>query len=79
MIASVKAGRSTMELGTVPIADDASNSPMYEKILEAEAQVEPRIKLLFREENGNISAASNSALAPSGDFLPPSCSTTTIF
>ena len=38
--------------------------------MEAEAQVEPRIKLVFREENGNISAASNSALAlATGDFL----------
>ncbi len=43
---------------------------MFAKYWRREAQVEPRIKLVFREENGNISAASNSALAlATGDFL----------
>ena len=48
----------------------ASKQPHVRKILEGEARAEPRIKLVFREENGNISAASNSALAlATGDFL----------
>ena len=68
MIASVKA--QIYDDWELCIADDASKQPHVREILEAEAQVEPRIKLVFREENGNISAASNSALAlATGDFL----------
>ncbi len=68
MIASVKA--QIYDDWELCIADDGSKQPHVREILEAEAQVEPRIKLVFREENGNISAASNSALAlATGDFL----------
>ncbi len=45
------------------IADDHSPSPHICKILEEFAAKDPRIKIVFRAENGHISAASNSALA----------------
>ncbi len=45
------------------IADDASTQPHVRQILEEYAQHDDRIKLLFRTENGHISAASNTALA----------------
>ncbi len=45
------------------LADDASTDPAVRPFLEARAAAEPRIKLTFRERNGHISAASNSALA----------------
>ena len=68
MIASVKA--QIYDDWELCIADDASKQPHIRQILEAEARAEPRIKLVFREENGNISAASNSALAlATGDFI----------
>lgn len=52
------------------IADDASTKPHIKKVLKEYADKDPRIKLVFREKNGNISAASNSALdLVSGDFL----------
>ena len=44
------------------IADDASSAPHVMQILESYARREPRIKLALRNENGNISDASNSAL-----------------
>lgn len=44
------------------IADDASTDPTIRKFLEAARKKDPRIKVTFREENGHISAASNSAL-----------------
>ena len=52
------------------IADDASpNGRVREVLRELEAQ-EPRIKVHFRDVNGHISAASNSALAlASGEFI----------
>src|SRR5581483_9435983 len=43
------------------IADDASSEPHVRPILEDYARREPRIKLALRQENGNISEASNSA------------------
>jgi O-antigen biosynthesis protein len=68
MIASVKA--QIYDDWELCIADDGSKQPHVREILEAEARAEPRIKLVFRAENGNISAASNSALAlATGDFL----------
>ncbi|SED42633.1 Glycosyltransferase, GT2 family [Rhizobiales bacterium GAS188] len=68
MIASVKA--QIYEEWELCIADDASTQPHVRAILEAEARAEPRIKLTFRPENGNISAASNSALElASGEFV----------
>ena len=44
------------------IADDASTDKTIRPILERYASEDARIKLVFRETNGHISAASNSAL-----------------
>ena len=52
------------------IADDASKEPHVRKILERYQKKDPRIKVVIREANGHISAASNSALALAhGDFI----------
>jgi O-antigen biosynthesis protein len=52
------------------IADDASTEPHVRPILEKAAREDSRIKVVFRETNGHISAASNSALAlAQGDFV----------
>lgn len=68
MIASVRA--QIYENWELCIADDASKRPHVRSILKAAARAEPRIKLIFRTENGNISAASNSALnLATGDFI----------
>ncbi|HWD53672.1 MAG TPA: glycosyltransferase family 2 protein, partial [Acidimicrobiales bacterium] len=45
------------------IADDASTETEIRALLDSYAASDPRIKLVRREENGHISAASNSALA----------------
>ncbi|MBA2623785.1 MAG: glycosyltransferase [Chthoniobacterales bacterium] len=45
------------------LADDASTDPAVRPFLEASATSDPRIRVTFRETNGHISAASNSALA----------------
>jgi glycosyltransferase involved in cell wall biosynthesis len=45
------------------IADDASPSAEVREILRAYSESDPRIKVVFRPQNGHISAASNSALA----------------
>lgn len=51
------------------IADDCSPSPHIRCVLEEYAAREKRIKLVFRNENGHISAASNSALElATGEF-----------
>lgn len=51
------------------IADDASKAPQVRKVLEEYAAKDPRIKVVFREQNGHISESSNSALAlASGEF-----------
>jgi glycosyltransferase involved in cell wall biosynthesis/predicted SAM-dependent methyltransferase len=44
------------------IADDASTDKRIRPILESYAREDTRIKVVFREKNGHISAASNSAL-----------------
>ena len=44
------------------IADDASTLPHIRPLIEEFVQRDPRIKAIFRPENGHISAASNSAL-----------------
>lgn len=44
------------------IADDLSPDPAIRPILERYAAEDPRIKVVFRDRNGHISAASNSAL-----------------
>lgn len=48
------------------IADDASPSPHVRKVLEEYAARDKRVKVVFRAENGHISAASNSALELAG-------------
>ncbi|MGZ8172764.1 MAG: glycosyltransferase family 2 protein [Methylobacter sp.] len=44
------------------IADDASTDAAIRPILERYAKADPRIVVVFRERNGHVSAASNSAL-----------------
>ncbi|MBI5381816.1 MAG: glycosyltransferase [Opitutae bacterium] len=44
------------------IADDASTAPHVRTVLERAAAADPRIRVIFRPENGHISRASNSAL-----------------
>jgi len=52
------------------IADDASTDPRVPALLLKFAQEDPRIKVILREQNGHISAASNSALElASHDFI----------
>ncbi len=52
------------------IADDASSNPETRTILDDYARRDRRIKLVYRNENGHISAASNSALQlATGDFI----------
>ncbi|HSZ36904.1 MAG TPA: glycosyltransferase family 2 protein [Acidimicrobiales bacterium] len=45
------------------IADDCSTDPAVMQVLEECAATDPRVKLIRREENGHISAASNTALS----------------
>ncbi|MBM3535863.1 MAG: glycosyltransferase family 2 protein [Alphaproteobacteria bacterium] len=45
------------------IADDASTAPHVRAVLDEYAKQDARVKVVFRERNGHISAASNSALA----------------
>lgn len=52
------------------MADDASPKPHVVPYLKKAEQSDARIKVAYRKENGNISAATNSALAiASGDFI----------
>lgn len=52
------------------IADDASPSPRVRRVLEEYARRDTRIRVEFRERNGHISEASNSALAiAGGEFI----------
>jgi len=52
------------------IADDASTDAATKNALAAQAKRDARIKVVYRNENGHISAASNSALAlASGEFV----------
>lgn len=52
------------------IADDRSPDPGVRKLLERLAKEDPRIKLVYRAENGHISRASNSALeVAAGEFV----------
>jgi glycosyltransferase involved in cell wall biosynthesis len=52
------------------IADDASPQPHVRPILEDYAKADARIKVVFREKNGHISASSNSALEiATGEFV----------
>lgn len=52
------------------LADDCSPLPHVRKILEEYVARDKRIKVVFRDENGHISAASNSALElATGEFV----------
>ena len=52
------------------IADDASPQPHVRRILEEAAQTDPRVKPVFRAENGHIARATNSALeVATGEFV----------
>jgi len=52
------------------IADDASPKPHVRAMLEAAAKADPRIKPVFRPQNGHISRATNSALdVATGEFV----------
>ncbi len=44
------------------IADDASTDPRVKEVLDEYARADSRIKVVYREKNGHISASSNSAL-----------------
>jgi len=52
------------------VADDASTEPHVRIVLQEYAARDSRIKVVFRQRNGHISAASNSAIElASGDYL----------
>jgi glycosyltransferase involved in cell wall biosynthesis/SAM-dependent methyltransferase len=52
------------------IADDASTNPAVREFLEQIQCDDPQINVVFREQNGHISAASNSAIAiAQGQYL----------
>lgn len=52
------------------IADDASTDPETRRIIRHHESEEPRIKVVWRAENGHICRASNSALAlAGGEFI----------
>lgn len=52
------------------IADDASNEPHVRRVLDEYTAQDSRIKVVYREKNGHISEASNSALElATGDFI----------
>jgi len=52
------------------IADDNSTDPKVRILLQEYAKMDPRIKIIFRESNGHISAASNSALElATGEYI----------
>nr|WP_156826240.1 glycosyltransferase family 2 protein [Paenibacillus terrigena] len=52
------------------IADDASTKPHIRKVLDEYMLLDTRIKVVYRESNGHISACSNSALEiATGEFV----------
>lgn len=52
------------------MADDASTDPNVKKILTEYQQLDERIRVVFREQNGHISEATNSALSiATGEFV----------
>lgn len=67
-IESVK--RQIYENWELCIADDRSTNSAVRDFLTMAAASDPRIKVIFREENGNISRATNSAAElASGEFI----------
>ena len=71
LIAAIESVRSQIyENWELCISDDASKEPHVRKLLERYQKKDPRIKVVIRETNGHISAASNSALALAhGEFI----------
>ena len=60
----------TYENWELCVADDASTQPQVRRILQEYAARSPRVKTVFRSENGHISRATNSALeVAQGDFV----------
>ena len=52
------------------IADDASSQPHVRTVLDEYARHDPRIRIVYRNENGRVAAASNSALAmATGEYV----------
>jgi GT2 family glycosyltransferase len=52
------------------IADDASTDPEVRRLVSAYAAADERIRVVYRDENGHIAAASNSALElATGEFV----------
>ena len=52
------------------IADDASTSPYVQSVLQDYAALDSRIKVMRRDINGHVSAATNSALElATGEFV----------
>lgn len=52
------------------LADDCSTNPKVREILDGYVAMDKRIKVVYREKNGHISAASNSGLAiATGDYI----------
>jgi len=52
------------------LSDDCSSDPEVKKVIESYQKRDPRIKAVFRTENGHISKASNSGLeVAEGDFI----------
>src|SRR5690242_7330254 len=52
------------------IADDHSDDPRIRAVLQRYAENDPRIRVAFRDTNGHICAASNTALALArGDYI----------
>ena len=52
------------------LADDASTAPHIRKVLDEYGLRDSRVKIIYREKNGHISAASNSALTlATGEFV----------
>ncbi|MEM6533792.1 MAG: glycosyltransferase [Myxococcota bacterium] len=52
------------------IADDASPAPHIRRVLREYEDRDPRVRVVYRRENGHISAASNSAIEiANGDFM----------
>ncbi len=48
------------------LADDASTAPHVRRVLQEYSAADRRIKVVYREKNGHIAAASNSALSLAG-------------
>ncbi|HEX7177605.1 MAG TPA: glycosyltransferase [Pyrinomonadaceae bacterium] len=62
--------RQLYPLWELCIADDNSTQPHVRKVLDEYVRKDPRIKVTYRQTNGHISAASNSALElASGEFI----------